>query len=158
MKTSLAIAEAAIDAGDYTKSLELLDKLASEYSINDSDGPLIRMHMVTSFLGKGDNSQAINICKDLTRCKDAKIRESSKQLLSILEAPSLEKPSNWSIEIPKIETNRFNEGINIYNSYKRNNKTEEKTYPPTGTTKNLDKGFSIIVFIVLVTLTLLMSS
>ena len=54
-------------------------------------------------MGKGDEQKAINICQTLIKNKEESIRQQAKQLLSILNAPNLPKPSNWSVEIPRIE-------------------------------------------------------
>ena len=106
-------------------------------------------------MGKGDEQKAINICQTLINHKEASIRQQAKQLLSILDAPCLPRPSNWSIEIPKLEMEP-----SLKSSYGKTKKKKEKkkiNYPPTGPTKNLDFGFSIITLLIISLITFLLS-
>ena len=66
-------------------------------------GGKLRLIIVTAYMGKGEEQKAINICQTLIHNKKESVRQQAKQLLSILDAPQLPKPSNWSIEIPKLE-------------------------------------------------------
>ena len=117
---SLEEAEAALERGDYSQCLALLEPLSQKYSLSGEEGPKIRMIMVTAFLGKGDDLKAISTCRMLTKCKDPDLRQRSKQLLSILEAPSLERPANWSIQLPNLELTSLEE--NTFNKLARYSK------------------------------------
>ena len=81
MEPALAFAEAALARGDYSQCIQALEELSKEHPLNSTEGSKVRMLMVTAWMGKGDNKKAISICRQLTRSKDNKIREISKQLL-----------------------------------------------------------------------------
>ncbi len=154
---SLEIAKEAIARGDYGQSLKVLEKLAEKNPLPGIEGAKIRMLMVTAWMGQGQDQAAINTCRLLTKCKDSELRLQAKQLLSVLEAPSLEKPTNWSITLPKLDATTYkNNNLSSSNSKGRHIEEEVKL-PPTGPTQPLRIGFSALVCIVLIALTILLS-
>ncbi len=156
MTVNLATAEAAIARGDYSLSLEILKRLAKESPSSGKDGAQIRMLMVTAWMGQGQEGKAIETCRLLTRCKDPDLRVKAKHLLSVLEAPSLERPSSWSIEIPTVEVTALAKS----RSRQIKRTTQKGTsiqLPPTGPTKGLQIGFATVVLSVLLCLTILLS-
>ena len=96
MSLPTAPAEAALDRGDYGQCLELLEPLAEAHPITDPEGARIRMLMVTAWMGQGQEAKALSTCRMLTRCRDSDLRLRAKQLLEVLEAPSLQRPASWS--------------------------------------------------------------
>ncbi len=156
MDSALALAEAAIEKGEYELCLKNLGNLIQSYSINTDEGAKIRMMMITAYMGKGEDDKAKSMCRKLTRCKNTEQRQIAKQLLSVLDSPKLERPENWSIKLPVIEFNST-ENSNFYSKGKKKMKKETIYIPPTGPTKNLGIGFSILVFITLTFLTILLS-
>ena len=62
--------------------------------------------MVTAWMGQGNDSEAIATCRLLTGRGDPELRQQAKQLLTILEAPSLDRPESWSMRMPQLELNR----------------------------------------------------
>ncbi len=156
MDSALAFAEAALARGDYNKCLTVLEPLAEEYPINSQEGPKIRLLIVTAWMGKGDDQKAISICRELTRCKDNDLRQTSKQLLSVLESPSLARPANWSIQLPNLDLTPQT-GSNFYKAAKKSKDTKSLPLPPTGPTRDLGLGFSTLALIVLTVLTILLS-
>ena len=74
MTNALAAAEAALERGDYGQCIALLEPLAEANPITNSQGAEIRMLLVTAWMGKGDESKALSICRLLTRCKDLEVR------------------------------------------------------------------------------------
>ena len=154
-KTASAIksVEAALDKGDYNFCIKVLVPLLLDYQAETDIGGQLRLLIVTAYIGKGDVKEAINICQTLLNNKKENVRQQAKQLLSILDAPHLPRPSNWSVEIPKIEMEP-----SINSSFRKTRKKKEKiNYPPTGPTKNLDFGFSIITLLIILILTFILS-
>ncbi len=149
-------AEAALERGDYGQCLALLKEIEKKYPITTKEGSEIRMLMVTALMGQGNDKQALSLCRLLTHCKNDDIRESAKQLLSVLEAPSLPRQSNWSIKLPSIETTVIS-GKQINFGSNKTSKKQISKHPPTGPTKALDMGFSLIVLSILLLLTLILS-
>ncbi len=153
---ALASAEAALDRGEYRKCLVLLEELAPKYPLSQKEGAKIRLLMVTAWMGQGDNEKAMATCRLLTKCKDNEIRQISKQILSILEAPGLDRPKNWSIQIPNLNF-ASEKGSRILSKKKESKHWADNPLPPTGPTKGLGIGFSIVVLTVFLCLTIFLS-
>ncbi len=151
--SAIKAAEAALDKGDYNFCIKLIDPLLLNSQAETAIGGQLRLILVTAYMGKGDDKKAIHICQTLIRNKKESVRQQAKQLLSILEAPQLPRPSNWSVEIPKIEMEP-----SLKSSFKSTKKKKERiNHPPTGPTKNLDFGFSIITLLIILLLTFFLS-
>ena len=101
--SAIKTAEAALDRGDYNSCIKIVDPLLLTFQEDTAIGGQLRLLIVTAYIGKGDEERAINVSKALTHNKKESVRQQAKQLLSILDAPNLPIPSNWSVEIPKIE-------------------------------------------------------
>jgi len=146
-------AEAALDKGDYSFCIKIIDPLLLEFQAESAIGGELRLLILTAYIGKGDEQKAINICQTLIHNKKESVRQQAKQLLSILDAPDLPRPSNWSVEIPKIEIEP-----SLKSSFRKTKKKKERiNHPPTGPTKSLDFGFSIITLLIILLLTFLLS-
>lgn len=155
MVTGLDAAEQALEQGDYGRCLRLLEPLAAASPITEPEGAAIRMVMVTALMGQGEDRKAIATCRVLTRCKDPDLRNRARQLLSVLEAPSLERPASWSMQLPTLEMDpklgrRSGES-------RRRLQPKPPPPPPTGPTQAPSAGFALVVMAVLLGLTLLLS-
>ncbi len=152
----LTSAEVALEKGDYGQSLALLETLASKYPLTEPNGSKIRMLMVTAYMGKGDEEKAISTCRLLTRCKDQELRQRARQLLLVLEAPSLKRPRNWSIELPTIQVTTFTSNKPLKGARKSTGESSNKL-PRTGPTNSFSPGFLITTILLLIGLTILLS-
>ena len=153
LASAIKAAEAALEKGDYSLCIKTIDPLLLSHPAATLIGAQLRLLKVTAYMGKGDEQKAIDICQTLINCKEATVRQQAKQLLSILDAPCLPRPSNWSVEIPNIEMEP-----SLKSSFGKTKKKKKKAdHPPTGPTKNLDFGFSIITFLIIALTTFLLS-
>ena len=151
--SAIKAAEAALEKGDYNFCIKIVDPLLLDSQADTSIGGKLRLIIVTAYMGKGEEQKAISICQTLIHNKKESVRQQAKQLLSILDAPQLPRPSNWSIEIPKLEMEP-----SLKSSFKKPKKKKERiNHPPTGPTKSLDLGFSIITLLIILLLTFLLS-
>tara|TARA_B100001250_G_scaffold350843_1_gene322719 strand:+ start:431 stop:1522 length:1092 start_codon:yes stop_codon:yes gene_type:complete len=151
--SAIKAVEAALDKGDYNLCIKIIDPLLLSFSATTAIGAQLRLLKVTAYMGRGDEQKATDICKTLINSKEATIRQQSKQLLSILDAPCLPRPSNWSVEIPKIEMEP-----SLKSSSRKTKKEKKKSiHPPTGPTKNPDFGFSIITLLIISLITFFLS-
>ena len=157
MTSIFDVAEEALTRGEYSKCLEILEPLSQKFSINDDKGAKTRMLMVTALMGKGEEDKAIILCRLLSKCQEPISKSNAKQLLSILDAPALKRPSNWSIELPVLNVNSEQTNIKLKTFHKgeRSFKATKKIYPPTGTTKTPEIGFTIFVSAILLFITIL---
>ena len=156
--TSLTLKEAkeAIQRGDYMQCLSLLETLTNQYPLTSKEGTEIRMLMITALMGRGEEQKAIAICRLLSKVKDPEIRQQARQLMSILEAPTLPRPASWSIQIPDIDL-QPKMGVSYLAANKKKSNKSIIDHPPTGETKAFKIGFSIFVIAILLTLTILLS-
>ena len=155
MTKALAAAEAALERGDYGQCIALLEPLAEATPISESQGAEIRMLLVTAWMGKGDESKALSTCRLLTRCKDPELKIRARQLLDVLEAPSLDRPASWSMQLPTLEMDpRVGKRTKLFS---RRKLPPPPPSPPTGPTRPPAAGFAVLVITVLVGLTLLLS-
>tara|TARA_B100000214_G_scaffold374348_1_gene356821 strand:- start:1196 stop:1675 length:480 start_codon:yes stop_codon:yes gene_type:complete len=149
-------AELALASGDYRLCIEILETIQSKVDVNTKQGEKIRIIIITALMGQGDDEKATELCRSLTKATDPEIRMQAKQLISILEAPSLPRPESWSLKIPKIdvESDSFQTKIKGSNLPKRK---EDLIYPPTGSTKAFQSGFFILTMIFFLSFTLLIN-
>ena len=151
--SAIKAAEAALEKGDYNFCIKIVDPLLLDSQADTSMGGKLRLIIVTAYMGKGEEQKAISICQTLIHNKKESVRQQAKQLLSILDAPQLPRPSNWSIEIPKIEMEP-----SLKSSFRKPKKKKESiNHPPTCPTKSLDLGFSIVTSLIILLLTFLLS-
>tara|TARA_Y100001968_G_scaffold292474_1_gene297715 strand:+ start:25795 stop:26271 length:477 start_codon:yes stop_codon:yes gene_type:complete len=157
MTTSSTFEEAliAIERGDYRECLSCLELLSTKHPLNTQEGAKIRMLMITAWMGQGEDQKAIDSCRLLTKINCLEIRQEAKQLISILEAPNLARPKDWSIQIPNIDLQSSGWSNQLIINKAQDKKTS--LHPPTGPTKAFGIGFSIFIISVLIILTVILS-
>ena len=101
--SAIKATEAALEKGDYGICIKIIDPLLLDFQAETEIGGQLRLLIVTAYMGKGDEQKAISICQTLIQNKKESVGQQAKQLLLILDSPRLPKPSNWSVEIPKLE-------------------------------------------------------
>ena len=143
MSSPLALAEAALERGDYCQCLSLLEPLAKEIPLQNKQGGEIRMLLVTALMGTGDEKKAIEVCRLITKSQDIELRNQAKQLLSILEAPTLQRPSNWSINLPKLDVTSLSRKSNLVQTKVDLLKKKSPSHPPTGPHLNTYVGLGL---------------
>ncbi len=152
--TTLKEAEKALLRGEYRECLSSLELLLKEDSLESEKGAKIGILIITALIGQGETQKAISICQILTKHKSETIRQQAKQYLSILNSPELAKPEEWSITIPDLS---ISEQLTI-SKKDRQKKANDSTFnPPTGSTKYLRPGFTILTLILLILLTWILS-
>ncbi len=158
MTQGLAEAEAALARGDYGQCLAFLKPLLKSHPLPSEEGGKIGILMVTAYMGLGDEQTAVSTCRLITKCKNNELRQRAKQLLQVLEAPSLQRPKNWSVRLPNIEMTALT-GKKSKQLGRQSIRSSSLTPPPppTGPTQGLGIGFSSLVLIVLIGLTVLLS-
>ena len=153
----LSSAEAALERGDYGQALSVLNPLANAHPLPGQAGAQIRLLMITAWMGQGDETSAIATCRLLSRCQQPEIRSQAKQLLTILESPSLERPERWSMRLPELNVSATGQGLTSGARRRRSRKPPPPPPPPTGPTRGPALGFAALVTAVLLGLTVLLS-
>lgn len=96
----LATARQALEQGDYGRVLRLLEPIAAERSPATPIGAGVRLLIATALIGQGRTDQAAACCRTLLSCRDAGLRARARDLLTVLEAPELRRPREWSLTLP----------------------------------------------------------
>ncbi len=151
--TTLQMAENALARGAYKECLLALEPLLKERPFKSHEGAEIGVLMITALIGQGENQKAISICETLLKHNNDSIRQQAKQFISILKAPELDKPQEWSINIPSLQ---FETPLKAIKPNNNNEKSVEN--PPTGSTKHLKPGFTIASLIIFLLLSIFLSS
>ena len=98
----LTAARAALERGDYGVVVRLLEPLTREHPAATSLGAELQLLLATAWMGQGDNARAMVCCRLINRCRNASLRAQAQDLLTVLEAPALERPREWSITLPDL--------------------------------------------------------
>lgn len=90
--------------GKYREAVESLEKASALLSRNSRLGGEVEMWLVTAYEASGRTEEAIALCQQLQRHPFPETSKQAKQLLYILKAPKLQRPSEWMTEIPDLGT------------------------------------------------------
>ncbi len=150
----LALAHRALESGDYGACLRGLTPLADAHGASTPLGGRIRLLMATALMGQGDSAGAAACCRSLRGCKDLTLRQQARDLEEVLEAPALQRPRNWSVQVPSLGELERLEGGSPMQSWRRRPRPEPPPPPPVGTTKT-PWGFVLVAMALLLLITLL---
>jgi hypothetical protein len=110
--------------------------------------------MATALMGQGDSAGAAAYCRSLRGCKDLTLRQQARDLEEVLEAPALQRPRNWSVQMPSLGELDLVEGRSAMGSWRRRPRPEPPPPPPVGATKT-PWGFALVAVALLLLTTLL---
>ncbi|MFO7627972.1 MAG: hypothetical protein R6W06_00350 [Prochlorococcaceae cyanobacterium] len=99
---ALLQARQALERGEYGRVLRLLEPLQLEHPASTPLGGELRMLMATALFGQGQGDLALSLCRSLRACSDSQLRSQARDLAMVLEAPSLNRPREWSLTMPSI--------------------------------------------------------
>lgn len=150
----LALAHRALESGDYGACLRGLAPLADAHGASTALGRRIRLLMATALMGQGDSAGAAAYCRSLRGCKDLTLRQQARDLEEVLEAPALQRPRNWSVQMPSLGELDLVEGRSAMGSWRRRPRPEPPPPPPVGATKT-PWGFALVAVALLLLTTLL---
>jgi len=155
----LETVELALAKGEYHFCIEFLLPIIESFPLSSKEGVTLRTILITALCGINKKDEAKRFCKDLLKSYDNKTRENAKYLLEVIESPDIKKPENWNLQFendPLLNKKSFN-------SLRKKKEVLEKkkfinvTKTPTGETKPFQKGFSLIIFLILLLLIPLLS-
>ena len=151
----LAAARRSLERGEYGRVLTLLEPIAAQHGPATSLGAGVRLLMATALMGQGEGERAAACCRSLQTCADPQRRAQARGLLQILEAPSLKRPREWSLTLPRLDEAPPLEGVAGGRRARSAPPSPAPERPPVGPTQS-PRGFVALVVVVL--LALLMSS
>ena len=92
------------ERGNYRLSVKHLDIAAGLVDRSSRLGGEILLWLVTAQDAMGNRTEAISLCKQLTKHPTLKTREQARRLVYILEAPKLNTRPEWLVKIPDMTT------------------------------------------------------
>lgn len=92
----------ALERGEYNLSVKFLQQARQRVSPNTLTGGEVQIWLVTAYQAAQKQEEAIALCRELLNHPHPNIREQSKNLLYIIEAPRLKRPKEWMSEIPDL--------------------------------------------------------
>ena len=117
----------------------------------------LRTILITALCGINKKEEAKRFCKELLKSYDNKTRENAKYLMEVIDSPEIKKPENWNVQFesdPSLNKKSLN---SLRKKSIREKKFINVTETPTGETKPFQKGFSLIIFLILLLLIPLLS-
>lgn len=108
--TQYAYGQAAFERGSYREAVEFFEEAVKLAKATTPLGGEIQTWLVNAYSAVGRQSDAIALCQALARHPDLDTRKQGKNLLYILQAPQLQRPTNWMTEIPALD-NLSSDGV-----------------------------------------------
>ncbi len=100
--TQYAYGQAAFERGSYREAVEFFEQAVKLAAASTALGGEIQTWLVNAYSAVGRDADAIALCQVLARHPDLDTRKQGKNLLYILQAPQLKRPTNWTIQIPDL--------------------------------------------------------
>ncbi|HEY9881376.1 MAG TPA: tetratricopeptide repeat protein [Leptolyngbyaceae cyanobacterium] len=101
-KTEYAYGQDAFERGRYRESVEHFERAVEIARPNTPLGGEIQTWLVNAYSAVGRQPDAIALCQVLTRHPNLEIRKQARNLLYILQAPSLQRREEWITKIPDL--------------------------------------------------------
>lgn len=146
-------AKVAIERGNYSRAVALLEPLCDIHSPVQPPGDMLRLLLATALMGQGQGEKAAACCRSLQGCANSQRRAQAKELLLVLEAPALKRPRNWSLTLPRLEEAPPLQGVAGGRGSARRPSVDTPPPPPVGPTRH-PLGFAAVVVLLLVALLL----
>ncbi len=99
----------AFERGQYSSAVQHLEKASALVNRNSRTGGEVQIWLVTAYEAAGQISEAIALCEQLKRHPNLETSKQARQLLYILQAPQLKRPTEWLTQIPDLGTLPDNE-------------------------------------------------
>lgn len=93
---------AAFERGEYRISVQHLETAIALSNPNSRAGGEAQIWLVTALEAAGQRTEAIALCKQLSRHPALETRQQAKRLQYILEAPQLSRRPEWLTQIPDL--------------------------------------------------------
>ena len=151
--------ELALARGEYHYCIEFLLPIIDLFPLASKEGVNLRTILITALCGINKKDEAKRFCKELLKSYDNKVRENAKYLMEVIDSPDIKKPENWNVQFecdPSLNKKSLNSLRKKKEGFEKK-KFINVTDTPTGETKPFQKGFSLIIFLLLLLLIPLLS-
>ena len=155
----LETVELALAKGEYHYCIEFLLPLIESFPLSSKEGVNLRTILITALCGINKKDEAKSFCKELLKSYDNKTRENAKYLMEVIDSPDIKKPNNWNVEFesPSLLNKQSLNSLGKKQAVVKRKKFINVHNIPTGETKPFQKGFSLIIFLILLLLIPLLS-
>lgn len=109
VKTEYKAGKVAFERGQYRESVRHLEKSCALVPRASRFGGEVQIWLVTAYEAAGQTTEAIALCEQLKRHPDPETGKQARQLLYILQAPQLKRPTEWLTQIPDLGTLQGND-------------------------------------------------
>ena len=158
-KQVLEIVEFALAKGEYHYCIEFLLPIVESFPLSSKEGVNLRTILITALCGINKKEEAKRICKELLKSYDNKTRENAKYLMEVIDSPEIKKPENWNVQLESgpSPNKKSLDSLRKKKEVQKKKKFINITDTPTGETRPFQKGFSLIIFFILLLLIPLLS-
>lgn len=101
-KADYQAGKAAFERGEYRKAVQFLESAKALVLPMSRFGGEVQIWLVTAYEAMGQRSEALALCREVSRHPDLQIRKQGQRLLYILEAPRLTTRPEWLTQIPDL--------------------------------------------------------
>lgn len=131
----LGVARQLLERGEYGQVLRLLEPLTGRHAAATAFGAELRLMLATALIGQGRSEEASRSCKGLQACPDPELRAKARDLQQILAAPALERPRDWSLDLPPLQGGASLEALGGGQRASRRRRPAPPPPPPVGSTR-----------------------
>jgi len=124
-----------LERGDYGPVIRLLEPLAGRHPAASAFGAELRLLLATALIGQGRGEEAAVWCRGLRGSPDPSLRARARDLQQILEAPALERPRDWSLDLPELGVDTSLDSLATAGRRRRAQRPEPPPAPPVGPTR-----------------------
>jgi hypothetical protein len=153
---SLTAARDALERGEYGKVLTLLEPLAEAQGPRTPLGAGVRLLIATALMGQGESERAAECCREVQHCLDPGLRTRARELLTVLEAPALNRPRSWSLTLPDLASDTPLERLGPGTGGRRRPTPPPPPPPPPVGPTRAPLGFAALAALVLLLLAALL--
>jgi hypothetical protein len=150
---TLQRASRLLERGDYGQVIGLLEPMAARHPAATAIGAELRLLLATALIGQGRGEEASRWCRGLRGSPDPSLRSRARDLQQILEAPALERPRDWSLDLPALGVGTSLDTMAAAGQRRRARRPEPPPAPPVGPTRT-PYGFAALAGLLLALLLL----
>lgn len=101
-KAEYTYGQDAFERGRYREAVEHLEQALTLARATTPLGGEVQIWLVNAYAAVGRQPEALALCEALTRHPYSETRKLAKDLLYVLQAPSLQKREDWNTKIPDL--------------------------------------------------------
>ena len=148
----------ALERGDYRFSIENLEKAIELIGAGSIRGGEAQIWLVTAYQAGGQPEEAIALCEKLTAHPHSRIRDKAKDVLYIMKAPRLERPSEWMVEIPDLASTESSNPQYFTTKPRKSNKIKTSRVVPEVDLSQVDTKDNQFIGVALIVIVLTLGS